>query len=114
LQQYEQRLIDRFGPLPRQAKALLDSLRIKWIATEFGIEKIILKQNKMVAYFIADQQSTYYQSAKFRKVLSFVQQNPSLCKMKEKETRNGLRLLLSFENVKTIKRALEVLSLVKE
>src|SRR5690606_27717046 len=57
LQQYEQRLIDRFGPLPRQAKALLDSLRIKWIATEFGIEKIILKQNKMVAYFIADQQS---------------------------------------------------------
>lgn len=114
LQQYEQRLIDRFGPLPRQAKALLDSLRIKWIATEFGIEKIILKQNKMVAYFISDQQSTYYQSAKFRKVLSFVQQNPTLCKMKEKETRNGLRLLLTFENVKTIKKALEVLNLIKE
>lgn len=114
LQQYEQRLIDRFGPLPRQAKSLLDSLRIKWIATDFGIEKIILKQNKMVAYFISDQQSTYYQSAKFKKVLSFVQQNPTLCKMKEKETRNGLRLLLTFENVKTIKRALEVLSLVKE
>jgi transcription-repair coupling factor (superfamily II helicase) len=33
--------------------------------------------------------------------------------MKEKETRNGLRLLLSFDNIKTIKRALEVLSLVK-
>lgn len=114
LQQYEQRLIDRFGPLPRQAKSLLDSLRIKWIATDFGIEKIILKQNKMVAYFISDQQSTYYQSAKFRKVLSFVQQNPTLCKMKEKETRNGLRLLLTFENVKTIKKALEVLNLIKE
>lgn len=114
LQQYEQRLIDRFGPLPRQAKSLLDSLRIKWIATDFGIEKIILKQNKMVAYFISDQQSTYYQSAKFKKVLSFVQQNPTLCKMKEKETRNGLRLLLTFENVKTIKKALEVLNLIKE
>lgn len=114
LQQYEQRLIDRFGPLPRQAKALLDSLRIKWIATEFGIEKIILKQNKMVAYFIADQQSDFYQTAKFRKVLTFVQYNPTLCKMKEKETRNGLRLLLSFDNIKTIKRALEVLSLLRE
>lgn len=113
LQQYEQRLIDRFGPLPRQAKSLLDSLRIKWIATDFGIEKIILKQNKMVAYFISDQQSTYYQSAKFKKVLSFVQQNPTLCKMKEKETRNGLRLLLTFENIKTVKKALEVLSLMK-
>lgn len=113
LQQYEQRLIDRFGPLPRQAKSLLDSLRIKWIATDFGIEKIILKQNKMVAYFISDQQSTYYQSAKFKKVLSFVQQNPTLCKMKEKETRNGLRLLLSFDNVKTVKKALELLNFVK-
>ena len=113
LQQYEQRLTDRFGALPRQAKSLLDSLRIKWIATDFGIEKIILKQNKMVAYFISDQQSDFYQSEKFRKVLSFVQQNPSLCKMKEKETRNGLRLLISFDNVKTVKRALEVLSLVK-
>lgn len=113
LQQYEQRLIDRFGALPRQAKSLLDSLRIKWIATEFGIEKIILKQNKMVAYFISDQQSDFYRSARFRKVLMFVQQNPTLCKMKEKETRNGLRLLLSFENSKTIKRALEVLEILK-
>jgi len=114
LQQYEARLIDRFGPLPRQAKSLLDSIRIKWIATEFGIEKLVLKQNKMVAYFVGDQQSDYYQTSKFKKVLTFVQQNPTLCKMKEKETRNGLRLLLSFENIKTVKRALEVLSLLKQ
>ena len=114
LQAFEQRLIDRFGPLPRQATSLLGSLRIKWIAVEFGIEKIILKQNKMVAYFISDQQSDFYQSGKFRKVLQFVQQNPNLCRMKEKETRNGLRLLLSFENIKTIKKALEVLTLLKE
>lgn len=113
LQQYEQRLTDRFGALPRQAKSLLDSLRIKWIATEFGIEKIILKQNKMVAYFVADQQSDYYQTTKFRKVLTFIQQNPTLGKLKEKETRNGLRLLLSFENIKTMKQALEVLSLLR-
>lgn len=114
IQQYEQRLTDRFGALPKQAKSLLDSLRLKWIATEFGIEKIILKQNKMVAYFIADQQSEYYQSGKFRKVLQFVQQNPTLGKMKEKETRNGLRLLLSFDNIKTMKRALEVLEQIKD
>ncbi len=114
LHSFEQRLVDRFGPLPRQAKSLLDSLRIKWIAVEFGIEKIILKQNKMVAYFISDQQSDFYQSGKFRKVLMFIQHNPTLCKMKEKETRNGLRLLLSFENIKTVKRALEVLEQVKD
>jgi len=108
LQAYKQRLIDRFGVLPEQAESLLDSLRIKWIAIEFGIEKIILKQNKMTAYFISDEQSDYYQSAKFLKILDLVQRNPTFCKLQEKETRNGLRLLLSFDNIKTIEKALDV------
>jgi transcription-repair coupling factor (superfamily II helicase) len=112
LEEYEKQLIDRFGALPKQAVALLNSLRIKWIATKLGIEKIILKQGKMVCYFIADQQSNYYQSSRFHQVLQFVQKQPQLCKMKEKETKNGLRLLLTFENVKSIKKALELMEMV--
>lgn len=112
LKVYEQKLIDRFGPLPKQAVALLNSIRIKWIATKMGIEKLILKQGKMVGYFVADQQSDFYQSARFHNVLRFVQQQGNLCKMKEKETKNGLRLLLTFENVKSIKRALELMEMM--
>ncbi|GAA4275242.1 transcription-repair coupling factor [Aquimarina gracilis] len=106
---YEQRLIDRFGELPDQAVDLLNSVRIKWIATSIGLEKIILKQNKMIGYFISDQQSEFYQSPAFTKVLQFVQQNPGKCKMKEKETRNGLRLLLTFENINSVDKALKIL-----
>lgn len=110
---FEQKIIDRFGPLPKQAKALLNSMRIKWIATEMGIEKLILKQGKMIGYFVGDQQSDYYQSARFHKVLQFVQQHGNLCKMKEKETKNGLRLLLTFEQVKSVNKALELLEMLK-
>jgi transcription-repair coupling factor (superfamily II helicase) len=109
---YEQKLIDRFGPLPKEAQALLNSIRIKWIATRLGIEKLIMKQDKMIGYFVGDQQSDYYQSARFHKVLQFVQQNGNLCKMKEKETKSGLRLLLTFENVKSIKKALELMEMM--
>ena len=112
LQQFESQLVDRFGALPKQAVALLNSLRIKWIATKLGIEKLVLKQGKMVCYFVSDQQSNYYQSSSFHKVLQFVQKQPQLCKMKEKETKNGLRLLLTFENVKSIKKALELMEMV--
>ncbi len=112
LQAYEQRLIDRFGALPKQAVALLDSLRIKWHATNFGIEKVILKQGKMICYFIGDQSSGFYTSAKFRQVLTFVQQSGHICKMKEKNTKNGLRLLLSFDNVKSVKKALEYIAII--
>jgi transcription-repair coupling factor (superfamily II helicase) len=109
---YEQKLIDRFGPLPKEAQALLNSIRIKWIATRLGIEKLIMKQDKMIGYFVGDQQSDYYQSARFHKVLQFVQQNGNLCKMKEKETKSGLRLLLTFEHVKSIKKALELMEMM--
>jgi len=106
---FEQKLIDRFGPLPKQATALLNSVRIKWIATRIGIEKLIMKQGKMIGYFISDQQSHFYQSNRFIKVMQFVQQNGNLCKLKEKETKNGLRLLLSFDNVKSVNKALELM-----
>ena len=111
---YETKLIDRFGALPKEAKALLNSIRIKWIATQMGIEKIIMKQGKLIGYFVGDQQSAYYNSKQFRRMLQFVQQHGNICKMKEKETKNGLRLLLTFENVKSINKALEFMEMMKE
>ncbi|MEW4922132.1 transcription-repair coupling factor [Algibacter sp. 2305UL17-15] len=109
LEQFKVQLIDRFGELPKQVTDLLNSVQIKWLATKIGFEKIILKQNKLIGYFITDQQSSFYQSGSFTKVLQFVQTHPNVCKMKEKQTRAGLRLLLTFDNIKSVKQALEAL-----
>jgi transcription-repair coupling factor (superfamily II helicase) len=107
---FEQKLVDRFGALPKPAIALLNSIRIKWKATSIGIEKLLMKQGKLIGYFISDQQSTFYQSSKFIKVMQFAQHNGNLCKIKEKQTKAGLRLLISFDNVKSITKALEVIN----
>ncbi|WP_026712961.1 transcription-repair coupling factor [Flavobacterium daejeonense] len=109
---FQNKLVDRFGPLPPRANALMNSIRIKWVATRVGIEKLVMKQGKMIGYFVSDQQSDFYQSNRFHKVLQFVQKHPSLCKMKEKQTANGLRLLLTFDNVKSTRRALELMELL--
>ena len=109
LQKFESELIDRFGELPEQVTDLLNSVQIKWLATKIGFEKVIMKQNKLIGYFIYDQQSSFYQSTNFTKVLQFVQKHPQSCKMKEKQTRSGLRLILTFENIKSVKQALEAL-----
>ncbi|WP_158846290.1 transcription-repair coupling factor [Algibacter sp. L1A34] len=106
---FETELIDRFGELPIQVTDLLNSVQIKWLATKIGFEKVIMKQGKLIGYFINDQQSNFYQSSGFTKVLQFVQKNPGACKMKEKQTRNGLRLMLTFEKIKTVKQALSAL-----
>ena len=109
LQKFETELIDRFGELPIPVVDLLNSVRIKWIATKIGLEKVIMKHGKLVGYFINDQQSAFYQSVGFTKVLQFVQNNPKACKMKEKQTRNGLRLLVTFENITSVEQALKAL-----
>ncbi len=114
LKAYEIKLIDRFGPLPKPALSLLSSIKIKWIASQMGIEKLVMKQGKMIGYFVSDQQSDYYTSPQFNKVLQFVQQQSQLCRMKEKQTPNGLRLLVTFENVKSIRRALELIELMEK
>ena len=105
LQKFEAQLVDRFGELPDQAADLLNSVRIKWIANSIGLEKIVMKQGKMIGYFISDQQSAFYQTPNFTRVLQYVQAHAQQCKIKEKQTRNGLRLLLVFENIRSVDRA---------
>lgn len=107
LGEFEKQLEDRFGPLPKEAENLLQSVQMKWIASAIGIEKIAIKNGKLIAYFIADQQSKYYQSELFNGVLLYVQKHSNECRIKEKETRNGLRLLLVFEGITRIEKALK-------
>jgi len=114
LQEFETQLIDRFGALPTQVEDLLNSVRVKWIANSIGLERAVLKKQRLVGYFIADQQSEFYQSSSFTKVLQFVQQHGHLCTLKERKTRNGLRLLLTFEGIISINKALEAIEPLKK
>lgn len=109
LESFKEALEDRFGELPPPAEDLLNSVRVKWVATKIGFERLILKKGKMVGYFISDKQSPYYQSPVFTKVLQYVQTHAQSCTMKEKETKNGKRLLLTFKDVGDIDRALTLL-----
>jgi len=104
LLEFQKKLIDRFGPVPKQTAELLNAIRLRWLAKKIGFEKIILKNKKLTGYFISKQDSPYYQSEKFTQVLKFVQQNPSLCRMREAKD----KLTLTFFNVETVEHALKL------
>ncbi|MDX1333268.1 MAG: TRCF domain-containing protein, partial [Robiginitalea sp.] len=109
LQEFRSHLEDRFGPLPDPAADLLESVRLKWMASALGLEKLVLKNGKFVGYFIADQDSAFYQSEGFGKLLRYVQSHPGQGRLKEKQTRNGLRLLLLIDEVTSVDRAISAL-----
>jgi transcription-repair coupling factor (superfamily II helicase) len=75
--------------MPPRAKALMNSIRIKWIATALESKKLVMKQGKMIGYFISDQQSDYLSIQTFSSSLAVCAKNSSICKMKK----NKLRLV---------------------
>jgi transcription-repair coupling factor (superfamily II helicase) len=85
LQKFETRLVDRFGELPTQAVDLLNSVRIKWIASKIGLEKVVMKQGKMIGYFISDQQSDFYKTNAFHKGAAIRANPPSFLHHERKE-----------------------------
>ncbi len=105
LQRFRLRLVDRFGPLPTQTEELIQTIRLRWLAKELGFEKIIMKNERLTGYFISNQESPFYRSEKFTRILQYVQQNPRLCRMKEARD----KLTLTFVNVDTVSMALKVL-----
>ncbi len=106
---FEKELIDRFGKLPEEAQDLLQSVKIKWLANKIGLERVVMKKGAFIGYFVSDPKSSFYQSDIFGSVLQFAQQHPGQVQIKEKETRNGLRLLLRISPAKSVQAILNKL-----
>ena len=70
--EFEKKLRDRFGPVPKEVKSLFDGLKLRWISKRLGFERIILKNRKLRCYFVENPQSLYYESPIFKAVMTFV------------------------------------------
>ncbi len=101
LTQFKNGLEDRFGALPAESIELLEVVRLRWKAIELGMEKIILKEGKMICHFISDPKSPFFQSPAFLKIVHFVQKNPQQGRMKEKNQ----KLNLIFSNIPNVETA---------
>ncbi len=99
------RLIDRFGKIPHVTAELLRIPRLRRLARQLGIEKVVLKQETMFIYFVDDTNKAYYQSPMFGRILQYLQQNPQRCRIREK---NGKRSF-SIANVPTVEEAVHIL-----
>ena len=99
-------LKDRFGPLPTTSQALIQSVQLKWLATELHFEKVVLKKNKLICYFDTTSTDNFFQSDDFSRMVGQLQSHSKKGILKERKQGVNSRLLLSFEEVKTIEEAL--------
>jgi len=113
LMQFKKNLEDRFGKIPPEGQELLSCIRLKWLASKMGFERLIIKNKKCVCYFLSDQKSDFYQSPLFNQILFGVQKQPKKYSIKEKQTRSGLRLLLVLDQVNSVDKLIEQLNNLK-
>lgn len=105
LKDFEIELVDRFGNPPDSTLELMQVVRLRWLAIKLGFPKIILKKNKLIAYFITDPESPYYKSPVFSSVVSFIQNQKHNYHLKET---NG-KLTLYIDHISSITQAIEIL-----
>jgi transcription-repair coupling factor (superfamily II helicase) len=105
LQAYESRLLDRFGPLPKEAEDLLETIRLRWMAQVVGFGKLVLKGGKLIGVFHDEEGSDYYKGVRFQRVLDYMQSNLKGVQMYQ---RNGA-LRLRVEPVDNLGSAMAIL-----
>ena len=110
---YLVKLKDIYGKLPPQIKDICDAIRLKWIATQLGIERIIIKNGRMRCYLVQSQDSSFYQSDIFGKILNYLAQYPVGSSMKQ-TTQHIILEFSTFNNCVEAKDKLEhVLNTIK-
>ena len=109
LEKFEKDMVDRFGPIPEETHQLISGVRLQWLAEKLGIEKIVLKNKKLLCYLVSNQKSRFYQSNQFHFIVQYVQKNPAKTQMKERKE----RLYIVFEGVETLEDVLGIIEPMK-
>jgi transcription-repair coupling factor (superfamily II helicase) len=113
---YRKRLIDRFGVLPEPAEELLSVVRLRWLCCRLGIEKILLKQERMTLYLV-QHKDAYWQSEIFGNIIQYAIHRPERCTLNEERDKKGIktgRRYVTITNVKTIAGAIRLLSKIED
>ena len=105
LKAYRQRIVDRFGPVPREGEELMQVVLVRRLGRKLGCEKIMLRQGVMSMQFVSNQSSPFYHSKTFDRIIKYVMDNPRRCNFKDSK---GHRLI-KISNVPSVAEAVVVL-----
>ena len=113
---FRKKLIDRFGVLPEPAEELLEVVRLRWLCCRLGVEKILLKGERMTLYLV-QHKDAYWQSEMFGNIVQYAVTRPERCLLHEEKDKKGLptgRRMVTITNVKTIAGAITLLTKIEK
>jgi len=109
LAEFRLSVLDRFGPAPKEVRALFETVQLRWLAEKLGFEKLVLKKGQIKCYFVPPSNERYFQSRVFGNIMKFIQTEGRKCKIKEHKN----RLILTIADVDSVVKAREWLESMK-
>jgi len=110
LLEFETRMKDRFGTIPKEVKELFFSFELRWLAQKLGLERLVIKSEKMVGWFIADPTSSFYQTDVFSELLKKIMNMGQGYRLIQKQD----KLRLVVEPISNIREAYQKLNALYE
>ena len=108
LKEFEERMKDRFGTIPKEVKELFFSFELRWLAQKIGLERLVIKSEKLVGWFIADSNSPFYQTEVFTDLLKRIMNMGQGYRLIQKQDK--LRLVIEpITNIREAYKKLDVL-----
>jgi transcription-repair coupling factor (superfamily II helicase) len=105
LKAFEEKLRDRFGPIPKEVKELFDGVRLRKLAKQLGFGKLQQRRGTLKCYTIEDPESAYYDSDVFAKVMGYITKNPARCSMRQLDK----NIMIQIKDVYSMHEATEVM-----
>ena len=105
LERFARGLEDRFGPMPQSVVALMDVVRLRREAQRLGFERIVLKKNMMLAYFLQNPIAKVMEA----NVLNRVMANIVAAGDRYRVMKNDTRIYIKCEGVTTVDKAVRLI-----
>lgn len=110
LDRMKESLADRFGKIPEELERLFYIVKIRNLASSLGFEKVIIKNNVMIAFFVSNAMSPYYRSGTFASILDSINRNSSLFELKQSDE----KLRIFSRNVPDLMKAYALLNRLRQ
>lgn len=105
LQAFESALIDRFGPLPNQVNELIQTIKMRKLAMQIGLEKVVIKKSQLKCYFPSNSSPGFFNSEKFGQLLNFIKLNEKRCTLKQEKN----AALIAINGISAVSEAVKLM-----
>ena len=98
--------------MPIEVDELFNGVRLRWVAKRLGFERVILKNQSLKCFFLANPQSSFFETKLFSDLMEYISTTGTILGLSLKQGKTFL--IMNKSGVKNLKEARILLERIEE